>query len=480
MLQTLRERLTLLLIVLLPFHALLVTLLTRLLVRPGHAPIAILAVWKEFLLGIVLLIALLEILRGRRITLDVIDALILGLFILGVLVSLPHFPLSTPQLVYGVRYDFIPLLAFLVLRRVPWSEKFERYVMPLLLIVGGIIAAYGFVTFFLPPSFFTALGYSDLHSTYLPDGPLAAFQQIGGTTIRRIQSTLSGPNQLGLWLLIPLASFLSMTRPRPYPFTSVWVYAMVGGIIGAALLLTFSRTAWIAAAVIFFVAIHRQFSPGQFRAVFYPFLVILCTITILGLSIVPGVITRLASTLDHIVRPMEAVRVIARNPWGLGLGAAGPAQNRVSDACIVLPPLSDVSWAKDRPNLCVFLGATQVQPLAHRCQCPFLPENWYLQMGVEMGVFGMVLFVMLMIVLLRRLQESGTRNQEPEIVAFLALLGISIAALFLHAWEDSAVAYTVWMLLAASRSYCTPGAITKEESSSSSMASAANRMMSSL
>jgi uncharacterized membrane protein YgaE (UPF0421/DUF939 family) len=32
--------------------------------------------------------------------------------------------------------------------------------------------------------------------------------------------------------------------------------------------------------------------------------------------------------------------------------------------------------------------------------------------------------------------------------SFLIFLGISIAALFLHAWEDSAVAYTVWILLA--------------------------------
>ena len=61
------------------------------------------------------------------------------------------------------------------------------------------------------------------------------------------------------------------------------------------------------------------------------------------------------------------------------------------------------------------------------------------EMGVEMGVLGLALFAMLVIVILRRLGKSP--------FVFLVFLGISIAALFLHAWEDSAVAYTVWVLL---------------------------------
>jgi hypothetical protein len=40
---------------------------------------------------------------------------------------------------------------------------------------------------------------------------------------------------------------------------------------------------------------------------------------------------------------------------------------------------------------------------------------------------------------------QATSYQLP---AFLMFLGISIAALFLHAWEDVAVAYTGWVLVA--------------------------------
>ena len=62
MLQTFRERLTLILLVLLPFHAFLVTILTRMIAGPDQAPLQWLALWKEAVLGLVLLLAFFEIL----------------------------------------------------------------------------------------------------------------------------------------------------------------------------------------------------------------------------------------------------------------------------------------------------------------------------------------------------------------------------------------------------------------------------------
>ena len=61
MLSIFRERLTIALIALLPLHALLVTVLTKVIAGAGHAPLPVLALWKEALLGIILLIALWEI-----------------------------------------------------------------------------------------------------------------------------------------------------------------------------------------------------------------------------------------------------------------------------------------------------------------------------------------------------------------------------------------------------------------------------------
>ena len=214
MLSRFREALTLVLIILLPFHALLVTVGTKLILGPGHAPMALLAVWKEAILLLIIGIAALEVVWGimnhelrikKIFRVDLVDGFILALLALAIAIFFYRPWMTTMGFLLGFKYDCIPLIAFLVLRRVEWSEWFKAHVQNLLLAVGGIVAVYGILTFFAPRGYFRFLGYSDAVSLYLPNGPVAAFQQISGSSIRRIQSTFSGPNQFGIWLLIPLS-----------------------------------------------------------------------------------------------------------------------------------------------------------------------------------------------------------------------------------------------------------------------------------
>ncbi|ALM10205.1 MAG TPA: hypothetical protein DEB30_04445 [Candidatus Peribacter riflensis] len=453
MLQCLRERLTLLLLALLPLHALLVTVGTRLVMGKGHAPLPYLALWKEALLGVILLLIVAEVAASFRWTSDfglrtsgsrwdVIDGLIVALLVLGLVVTaFTHGDLKLALL--GFRYDFIPLVSFLVARRVQWSEAFQRMALKVLLGIGVIVSAYGIFTAFLPMKFFLWLGYSPAHSLYFADGPLAAFQQVSETALRRIQSTMSGPNQFGLWLLIPLSVLLVRPRPRTIAIVSAIVLLV-------ALFLTFSRAAWIAAFVMAMVTLCRSVPRRLLKGVAAGAVLIMVAIAIVASLLFPSVFFRLSSSRGHLVRPLQAIGHMWAQPLGEGLGAAGPASNRVSETCVFLRPQDDPSWAKTTPRLCVFLGTTQVQPADHACRCPFLPENWYLQVGVELGVLGFVLFLALVVLILRMLaRELGNSGiRELQQVAFLTFLGISIAALFLHAWEDSAVAYSVWLLLA--------------------------------
>ena len=214
MLQRIRHHLVFLLFILLPFHALLVTVGTKLLEGSGHPPHSLLALWKEVLMALIFLIAILELFqKDRKIIMGLMHGerwkwrislergIILALLIIAFSIS---YKLSAISFVYGFKYLFVPLIFFAVLATLPWEENFpEKKLFPALLIVGGIISLYGIITFFLPQGFFTLLGYSDAHSLYAPGSSLSAFQQISGTGIRRIQSTFSGPNQMGLWLLIP-------------------------------------------------------------------------------------------------------------------------------------------------------------------------------------------------------------------------------------------------------------------------------------
>ncbi len=437
MLQTLRQRLTLVLLAALPLHALLVTVGTKVIAGPGNAPMTGLALWKEALLLVILGIAVVEMLSSFcrdapwRVSteVDVIDVLIISLVALSAILFFYQLPATSYQLLLGFKYDFVPLVALLVLRRVEWSKAFKYQLMNILIAVGGIIALYGIATLFAPQSFFSWLGYSDLHSLYTPDGPLAAFQQIGGSGIRRMQSTMSGPNQLGLWLLIPFGLLL-MKGVRGN------VDRCLLCIVVLAMLLTFSRSAWVAAAVMTGVVVWRTMPKKKSLVIGHWSLVILFVGVIVGYLAFPNILFRAASTRDHLVRPIEAMKTMVANPLGLGLGTAGPASNRVSDTCVHLEPGADPSWAADRSGLCVFVGEIQVQPEG-KCNCPLLPENWYLQLGVELGVIGFVLFILITVVVLKKLKTTG-----------LIFLGLAVAAVFLHAWEDAAVAYTVWLMVA--------------------------------
>jgi len=471
MLQVLRERLTIVLLALLPLHALLVTFGTKLLRGPMQAPLPQLALWKEVALGIILLIAFVEILsrlrdkdeRKKILRLYIYDWLIVAMIALGGLVTyMTHADLQ--MFAFGFKYDFVPLVAFFILKRVVWYDAFRTQAENVLITIGVLVSLYGLVSLALPRWFFLFLGYNDMHSLYIPTGPISAFQQIGAMGIQRMQSTMSGPNQLGLWLLIPLTfsllrvvhcdlgtdgwakkilSSFSTSSGRRRCFS---VFACI--VLLTAIFFTFSRSAWIASGVITFVILVRHASIKKFRKSLIRLSALIFFLIALSAFLFPEVILRLPSTQEHFLRPAEAWNVIKQKPFGIGLGTAGPASNRLSDACVYLPADGDASWAQGKDDLCVFLGKEQVLPIDRTCFCPFLPENWYLQLGVEMGILGMALFISLLFFIVRKLISIADDNVVAECL-YLSILGISIAALFLHAWEDSVLAYTIWILLAA-------------------------------
>lgn len=438
--QRMRESLATVLLAVLPFHAFLVTIGTRMLAGTGHAPLPMLAVWKEALLGVLLVVAFIEWLKTRVLRIDLLDALILVLLILSVVVTaMTHGDLRLYLI--GFKYDFVPLVAFLILRRVSWSDAFFDRICRVLLAVGGIVAAYGIIGMYLPQSFFVWLGYSDLHSLYQAHAPLAAFQQIGGSGIRRIQSVMSGPNQLGLWLLLPFC--IALVRGR-----SIGRFGCaLGSLVLLAIFLSLSRSALVASAVIITVLLWQRLPRAIFLKLAGVLFAVSLVLSFAVLQLAPEVVVRAASTSDHISRPLQAMGIMVDYPLGLGLGTAGPASNRVSDTCVYLGEGDDPSWAQPHEHLCVFVGETQVQPEGRACSCPFLSENWYLQIGVEMGILGFIVFALLTFVVLRRLHRCNDRR-----FIFLAMLGIVVASLFLHAWEDGAVAYTLWLLAAAALS----------------------------
>jgi O-antigen ligase len=79
-----------------------------------------------------------------------------------------------------------------------------------------------------------------------------------------------------------------------------------------------------------------------------------------------------------------------------------------------------------------------------------VPENNYLQVGVELGVVGGLVFVALTIALVFSLRRTARRRPNPAIAATAATMaGLAVAAWFLEPWFDFSVAWTVWGLAGA-------------------------------
>jgi O-antigen ligase len=439
-LSKIRHGILLVLIALLPFHALFVTVGTKLLLGPGHPPLFALAVWKELLLAVFFVTAGMELYAKKKsLKIDAVGGVMIALLVLSLIVSITHSALFTPYYLYGFKYLFLPLLFFLVCTLLPWEKGFlVQKVTPLLLFVSSIVIVFGTLSYFLPQEFFVKLGYLDAHSLYSPSTPLSAFQYISGASIRRMQSTFAGPNQFGLWLLLPWSIACSGVFQKQEDRKQNILFLL---FIGGALFLTFSRSAWIAAFAIFVVALSFTLRGKQRRKVLTQIVLLVASLgTLLALA-KPELFLRGISNEHHLMRLQEGIRVMMHEPVGRGLGSAGPASNHLKDPCVYFPDGADTSWARERDDLCIFVGGAQVQPFVYKkiCDCAFLPENWYLQVGVELGVVGFLLFIALIVVILRSLLTT-----DYQLLTFLPFLGISIAALFLHAWEDSAVAYTVW------------------------------------
>ena len=455
-LSSLRERLALALTVLLPLHALLVTVGTKVLLGPHHAPMSVLAVWKEVFLLLILCLGIVEIIRQWHVSpwrLDAMDYCIIGLLLSAVFVQLFIAPASMQSVVFAIKYDVVPLILFAVLRRVEWSEVFKRRTLLAVVTLGVALSLYGLCTLFLPEQFFLSLGYSPANSLYTPDQPLSAFQLLHESVIHRVQSTMSGPNQFGLWLLLPL-SILLVCLSSVWRILPRFILLPSMAIVVLALFFTFSRTAWVAAFVLSMLSACSQIDRLTLRRWLLPTSLLFVCIGVAAVIAAPTALLRMSSSRGHITLPLSALSSMIRHPLGQGLGSIGPASNAVSEACVFLRDQDDPVWAKEYPDLCVFTGEQKVQPLSRECRCSRLAENWYLQIGVELGWFGLACFVSLMILLLvtwRRLGAS-LHTDAFAATAFLFFAGVAAGGIFLHAWEDSAVAYTSWLFLAVALS----------------------------
>lgn len=280
-----------------------------------------------------------------------------------------------------------------------------------------IVVCFATLQLFLPPDILVHIGYSrDTIAPYLTVDKNPAFI--------RVNSTLRGPNPLGAYAGMVLgfvAAALARGRLQrrgrlaliatavltSCGLVALWVSysrsALVAGIVtvlvvaGVTVLRTVSRRVWIAMAVAVFAL-----AGGLVASLETP----LVSNVLLHENQEGG--SEISSNEGHIESLVAGVQAMARQPLGGGVGSTGSA-SLLGDKLVVI-------------------------------------ENQYLFIAHEAGWLGLLLFMALYVLVMKKLWQK--RGDWLALGAFASGIGLALIGLLLPVWADDTVSIVWWGLAA--------------------------------
>jgi O-antigen ligase len=399
-------------LVLMPFHAFLAISLGSLGIDR-----TLVQSWKEILILIMSFIWVIYQISKKKLAFktDAINLLFLSIIFLSILVSAFIRP-GSEALLFGIKTNLVALALFFI-AQIPISNKsfLKRNLLWLIIIPGVVVSLLAFFqAFLITPETLEKIGYTaaTINPRQIIDGSI---------NFLRSFSTLGGPNQLGAYLLIPLAfSLVYGIRQKK------WFVLLPSMLILAAIVLSFSRSAWIGAIITFSLSVFLSISKKQ---KIYFLIISLLVAFIVGGTIASQIGTneRLQNVLLHgrvfegriegsDQGRLESIARIAgevtARPFGHGLGSAGPA--------------------------------------SFRSENPIIPENWFLQIGYEIGIAGLLLYIFAFAALLGEFIRNRSNNLA--ITLFSITAGVLVINIFLQAWADSTLALMMFALYGIYRS----------------------------
>lgn len=318
--------------------------------------------------------------------------------------------------VYNLRLPAFLLLGFGAMLLNPGKFAFSL-IIKIVLAVSALVALFAVVQYFLPPDLLTHLGYS------LERGARPAFFIDDHPDLMRAMSSLREPNALGAYLILPIAAlFASVLK---FSNRKVFVVCSAALVLHlAALFLTFSRSAWIGAALAL-VLVLWWVKTDLLRLLFrrlWPALLGLLIVGLVGMyslrnsDFVQQYVIHTSdqatsednSTELHFILARQGLEAIIQQPWGYGPGTAGLA-----------------SIQSDEPQL---------------------TENYYIQIGYEVGVLGLGVFIALNVMVYIYLWQ---RRNTLAIILLSSFWGYVVTNMLLHSWSNEAVAAQWWLLAGA-------------------------------
>ena len=407
---------SLLILVLMPFHALLSTW-----AGTSFGFYLYFKAWKELLLLVLAAITIGLLIKDRALAKKIFDRkinwLILAYCVVHVLTWIIFRP-NTKAAVAGMMTNLRFLVFFGIAQVVYYyrprdfgPERLVRYVLvPFALTIGFALLQ----ILLLPKDFLRHFGYSNATIE-----PFLTIDQ--KPDLIRYASTGRGPNQYGAYMLLPVAMLV-------YVFFKRKARRLILVLLptAAVLFYTHSRSAWLGMAATLVTLCVLQLNRRQLKQVALyslPFIAIV-GVVFYGMRDTYLVQNTLfhtdenstaahSSNYEHWANAANAAKDAATHPIGQGPGSAGPAS------------FYNVKGGK-------------------------IAENYYIQIAQEVGILGLALFVAINVLLIKQLFPY--RRHFWPAVLLASFTGVAVVNIFLHGWADDTLGL-VWWGVAGAVSY---------------------------
>lgn len=366
--------------------------------------------WKD----VIWVVLVLRLVMTRRKNWTRVDGMIL--VFLGLVCAYVIIPLGPEPYVRVIAARQIAafLALFLVARHLSGLADAYPKVETAVLISATVVAALAFWNTLQPDAFKTWIDGTGLNAYSLsihgvPARATLDRGSIGGLEYVRAGSTFLFPVTLAYYLLIPVG--LVIGRIARGAFRNG--HLMVGVICAGGLVLTLTRSAAAAVPFMFVLALLA----GRRRTTVFVLLAVVLALAVPLLGAVTGGdrLTRAGGNADsssdvHLRQLRGSLDRVESKPLGSGLGTAGGISQRF-----------EVTGG-------------------------IVNESWYLQVGTELGVTGMLVYTVVVLSALGLLWRASAHSSQPSLGSLCALAGIALGGLVLHTLEEFSVAWTVWLL----------------------------------
>lgn len=320
---------------------------------------------------------------------------------------------STEAFLLGLLLNLRYLVFFLVVIMLAKYSQWPRQRWLRIVLTGAVVvSAFAVLQYtVLPHDFLAHFGYGT--------ATIEPFETINNNSeYIRVASTLRGANPLGAYMLV-IISLLVALWPR-LQRKAVW--GIVLGLCVGALTFSFSRSAWLGTLVALACVVVLRLRTR--RHWYHAGLISLGIVIITGVTFTAFHNSQLLQNLLYHTDDNSKVAVssndqrssallagareVLHNPLGRGVGSAGPAST-------------------------------------HNAAAPArLAENYYLQIGQELGWAGLLAYLALTFAVSLQLWRQ---RRDPLVLGLLAAFaGLFVVNMLSHAWTDDTLAFIWWGL----------------------------------